>query len=405
MGDRIGVAVLGATGSIGASALQVLRLQGDRFKVVSLTAWNQIGALSRLVNEFSPALVAAAPESVEDAGLDSPPEFQADYYVGGDEGLVAAATHPDVHTVIAGVSGAAGLQSTLAAVRAGKRVLLANKEPLVMCGHLLRDAAAESGACLLPIDSEHNAIFQCLPLEVQRDVAAGRGIRAGPGRSGVSRIALTASGGPFLRTTASGLAKATPNEALAHPTWNMGPKISVDSATLMNKGLELIEACTLFGLDESQVEVVIHPQSVLHSVVYFSDGSLIGQMGSPDMRVPITHGLAYPDRMPSGVAGIDLTEIGQLQFELPDLERFPSLKLARQAAKEGRSAPIVLNAANEVAVQAFLEGRIGFGFIPEIVDRSLERHDPREITELVQVIGIDRETRIVADDIIRGILH
>jgi len=405
MGDRIGVAVLGATGSIGASALQVLRLQGDRFKVVSLTGWSQIGALRKLVNEFSPALVAAAPESPEDVGLNSPPKSQADCYVGGDEGLVAAATHPDVHIVIAGVSGAAGLQSTLAAVRAGKRVLLANKEPLVMCGQLLRDAATESGACLLPIDSEHNAIFQCLPLEAQRDVAAGRGICAGPGRSGVSRIVLTASGGPFLRTTASDIAKATPNEALAHPTWNMGPKISVDSATLMNKGLELIEACTLFGFDESQVQVVIHPQSVMHSAVYFSDGSLIGQMGSPDMRVPIAHGLGYPNRVPSGVAEIDLTEIGHLQFELPDLERFPSLRLARQAAKEGRSAPIVLNAANEVAVQAFLDGRIGFGVIPEIVDKSLETHEPREITELAEVIGIDRETRSAADDIIRGILH
>ena len=405
MSNPIGVAVLGATGSIGASALQILRLQADRFKVVSLTGWNQMGALRKLVNEFSPALVAAAPESAEDVGLNFPPESQADYYVGGDEGLVAAATHPDVHTVIAGISGAAGLQSTLAAVRVGKRVLLANKETLVMCGQLLRDAAAESGACLLPIDSEHNAIFQCLPLEAQRNVASGRGICAGPERSGVSRIALTASGGPFLRTTASGIAKATPNEALAHPTWKMGPKISVDSATLMNKGLELIEACTLFGLDESQVEVIIHPQSVLHSVVYFSDGSLIGQMGSPDMRVPITHGLAYPDRVPSGVAGIDLTEIGQLQFELPDLERFPSLKLARQAAKEGRSAPIVLNAANEVAVEAFLDGRIGFGCIPKIVEESLERHEPTEITELTQVVGIDRETRIAAEDIIRRILH
>ena len=405
MSNPIGVAVLGATGAIGASAVQILRLQADRFKVVSLTGWNQMGALRKLVNEFSPALVAAAPESAEDVGLNFPSESQADYYVGGDEGLVAAATHPDVHTVIAGISGAAGLQSTLAAVRVGKRVLLANKEPLVMCGQLLRDAAAESGACLLPIDSEHNAIFQCLPLEAQRNVAAGRGICAGPERSGVSRIALTASGGPFLRTTASGIAKATPNEALAHPTWNMGPKISVDSATLMNKGLELIEACTLFGLDERQVEVIIHPQSVLHSVVYFSDGSLIGQMGSPDMRVPITHGLAYPDRVPSGVAGIDLTEIGQLQFELPDLERFPSLKLARQAAKEGRSAPIVLNAANEVAVEAFLDGRIGFGCIPKIVEESLERHEPTEITELTQVVGIDRETRIAAEDIIRRILH
>lgn len=270
-----------------------------------------------------------------------------------------------------------------------------------MCGELLRNAASESGACLMPIDSEHNAIFQCLPLEAQRDVTSGRGIGRTSEGAGVSRIALTASGGPFLRAPAAAIARATPAEALAHPIWNMGPKISVDSATLMNKGLELIEACNLFGLQESQIDIIIHPQSVLHSLVYFDDGSLIGQMGNPDMRIPISHGLAYPKRAASGIAGINLAEVGQLNFEPPDLERFPSLALAREAAKAGRSTPIALNAANEIAVDAFLGGLITFGEIPGVVSRVLERHEPSEITDLAHVVEIDLEVRSLANDMMR----
>ena len=401
MTEQIGVAVLGATGSIGSSTLDVLRLHQGRFKIVSLTGWKRIDALRQLSTEFTPALIAAEPEHVPDLGSNPLDGREGGCYLGGEDGLVAAATHPEVDTVVAGVSGAAGLRSTLAAVQAGKRVLIANKEPFVMCGELLRNAASESGACLMPIDSEHNAIFQCLPLEAQRDVTSGRGIGRTSEGAGVSRIALTASGGPFLRAPAAAIARATPAEALAHPIWNMGPKISVDSATLMNKGLELIEACNLFGLQESQIDIIIHPQSVLHSLVYFDDGSLIGQMGNPDMRIPISHGLAYPKRAASGIAGINLAEVGQLNFEPPDLERFPSLALAREAAKAGRSTPIALNAANEVAVDAFLGGLIPFGEIPDVVARVLERHEPSEITDLAHVVEIDLEVRSLANDMMR----
>ena len=327
--------------------------------------------------------------------------MQRSRYLGGEEGLIAAATHPDVDTVIAGVSGAAGLGSTLAAVEAGKRVLIANKEPLVMCGQLLRNAALGSGACLMPIDSEHNAIFQCLPLDLQQDVTSGRGIGSRSAGAGVSRITLTASGGPFLRASTAAIATATPEQALAHPTWKMGPKISVDSATLMNKGLELIEACNLFGLDESQIDIIIHPQSVLHSMVAFSDGSLIGQMGNPDMRIPISYGLGYPERTSSGIGELDLAEIGQLGFERPDLERFPSLVLAREAAKSGRSVPIALNAANEIAVEAFLEARIRFCEIPQVVDRILQIHEPSEVSDLEHVVQIDLEVRALASEMVQ----
>ncbi|MBE30084.1 MAG: 1-deoxy-D-xylulose-5-phosphate reductoisomerase [Acidiferrobacteraceae bacterium] len=401
MTEQMGVAVLGATGSIGSSALDVLRLHRGQYKVVSLTGWKRISALKRLLSEFTPAQIAAEPESGSVVETNVLEGCEGSCYLGGEAGLVAAATHPDVDTVIAGVSGAAGLQSTLAAVEAGKRVLIANKEPLVMCGQLLRDAASGSGACLMPIDSEHNAIFQCLPLELQRDVTSGRGIGSRSAGAGVSQITLTASGGPFLRTSAAEISNATPAQALAHPTWNMGPKISVDSATLMNKGLELIEACSLFGLDESQIDIIIHPQSVLHSMVGFNDGSLIGQMGNPDMRIPISYGLGYPDRVSSGIATMDLAEIGQLDFERPDLERFPSLILAREAAKSGRSVPIALNAANEIAVEAFLDRRIAFGEIPEVVDRILQNHKPSEASDLEQAVDIDLEVRALASEMIR----
>ena len=401
MTEQSGVAVLGATGSIGTSALDVVRLHRDRYKVVSLTGWRRIAALEPLMKEFAPAQIAAESESVSVIDATVLDRCKGSCYLGGEEGLIAAATHPDVDTVIAGVSGAAGLGSTLAAVEAGKRVLIANKEPLVMCGQLVRNAALGSGACLMPIDSEHNAIFQCLPLELQQDVTSGRGIGSRSAGTGVSRITLTASGGPFLRASTAAIANATPEQALAHPTWNMGPKISVDSATLMNKGLELIEACNLFGLDESQIDIIIHPQSVLHSMVAFSDGSLIGQMGNPDMRIPISYGLGYPERTSSGIGELDLAEIGQLGFERPDLERFPSLVLAREAAKSGRSVPIALNAANEIAVEAFLEARIRFCEIPQVVDRILQIHEPSEVSDLEHVVQIDLEVRALASEMVQ----
>ena len=400
MSNPIGVSVLGATGSIGASTLDVIRMHPDRFKVVGLSAWRQADALASLVSEFSPSVVAAAPDVLAGFPSEANGGCAGAAYCGGTAGLNATASHPDASTVVAGISGAAGLESIFSAVKSGKRVLIANKEPLVMCGDLLRQAARESNAALFPVDSEHNAIFQCLPDGLQREVIGGRGLRGGTSHPTVARITLTASGGPFLRTAAADLNNVSPQAALQHPTWSMGPKISVDSATLMNKGLELIEACTLFGLDESQVEVVIHPQSALHSVVYFEDGSLIGQMANPDMRVPITHGLSYPDRIPSGVAALDLVALGRFEFEAPDTERFPCLELARAVISQGRSAPVVLNAANEVAVEAFLGERIRFSDIPSLIEAVLSRHDNAPVTELGQVLEVDKEARAIACNIL-----
>ena len=405
MSDAIGISILGATGSIGTSALNVIRMHPDRFKVVGLSAWRQTDALASLIREFSPSVAAAASEVL--AGFSSEPDHACAQtaYCSGAVGLNTTAAHPDAAIVVAGISGAAGLDSIFSSVKSGKRVLIANKEPLVMCGDLLRQAARESHASLFPVDSEHNAIFQCLPDDLQREVIAGRGLGEGTGSPAVTRITLTASGGPFLRTAAADLRKVTPQAALQHPTWIMGPKISVDSATLMNKGLELIEACTLFGLDQSQVKVVIHPQSALHSAVEFQDGSLVGQMANPDMRVPISHGLSYPDRIPSGVAPLDLVALGRFEFEAPDTARFPCLELARTAISEGRSAPVVLNAANEVAVEAFLAERIRFSDIPSLIEAVLSRHDNTPVPELTRVLEVDQEARIIARNILAKNAH
>ena len=405
MSDAIGISVLGATGSIGTSALNVIRMHPDRFKVVGLSAWRQTDALASLIKEFSPSVAAAAPEVLASFSAEADDACAQTAYCSGAAGLDTTAAHPDAAVVVAGISGAAGLASIFSSVKSGKRVLIANKEPLVMCGDLLRRAARESQASLFPVDSEHNAIFQCLPDDLQREVIAGRGLTGSERYPTVTRIALTASGGPFLRTAAADLNKVTPQAALQHPTWSMGPKISVDSATLMNKGLELIEACTLFGLDQSQVEVVIHPQSALHSAVYFEDGSLVGQMANPDMRVPISHGLSYPDRIPSGVPPLDLVAFGRLEFEAPDLVRFPCLELARTAITEGRSAPVALNAANEVAVEAFLAERIRFSDIPSLIEAVLSQHDNTPVPELARVLEVDQEARVIARNILAKDAH
>ena len=354
----IGVAVLGSTGSIGESTLDVLRRHPDRFRVVALTAHRNAERLFAQCVEFRPdfALIAdstrhaALAARLRGAGL-------ATTLLAGTEDLAAIATLPAADYVMAAIVGAAGLRSTLAAAGAGKRLLIANKEALVMAGRLVLAAAARSGATIIPIDSEHNAVFQCLPQESH----------LGTEPAGVRRIMLTASGGPFRSWSASALQNATPEQACAHPTWNMGRKISVDSATLMNKGLELIEAQLLFGLPVERVEVVIHPQSVVHSLVEYVDGSVLAQLGSPDMRTPIAQALAWPQRLASGVQFLDLLQVARLDFEPPDLQRFPCLGLAIAAARAGAEMPAVLSAANEVAVEAFLEGRLNFAGIERVI--------------------------------------
>jgi len=383
-----GIAILGSTGSIGVSTLDVVARHPDRFKVVALTARSRWQTLAAQCIQFRPEVAVVADASVaqplmlalREAGC--PTEVLI-----GEAGLEAAATLASADIVMAAIVGAAGLLSTLAAARAGRRVLLANKEALVMAGHLLLDTVAAHGAELLPIDSEHNAVFQCLPVG-----ATGRTT------DGVQRIWLTASGGPFLRTQADQLISVTPSQACAHPRWAMGQKISVDSATLMNKGLELIEASLLFSLPVSAIQVVVHPQSIVHSLVEYVDGSTLAQLGHPDMRTPIAHALGYPDRLLSGVESLDLLSLGALQFEPPDRTRFPCLGLAEQAARDGGTTPAVLNAANEVAVAAFLAGRVNFTAIAQVIDGVLQRVASRAMHSLDDVLLADREARQVAQE-------
>jgi len=385
------VAVLGSTGSIGVSTLDVLARHPDRFEVAALAASSSDGRLleqclrhrPRVAVMQSPDAAARLSGALRSAGVGT--EVRC-----GGAALEQCAAGADVDAVMAAIVGAAGLPSTLAAARAGKRVLLANKESLVVAGPLLLESARSSGAGLIPIDSEHNAIFQCLP----------PGLEPGRPVSGVRRILLTASGGPFLRTPVHGLRDVTPDEACAHPRWRMGRKISVDSATLMNKGLELIEACLLFGMEPDRVEVVVHPQSIVHSLVEYVDGSILAQLGNPDMRTPIAHALGWPERIASGVQSLDLTAMGRLEFEPPDVGRFPALRLAREVAEAGGTAPAVLNAANEVAVAAFLAGRLDFPGIPRLIERVLERHRNGPATDLGAVLEADRWAREHSDSML-----
>ncbi len=381
-----GIALLGATGSIGVSTLKVLALHPQRFRVIALSAHQQVDRLQEQCLAFRPIFAVvhdtkAAHElgqALANAGCDTE-------VLAGPEALSQVASDPRVAIVVCGIVGAAGLQSAWAAVKAGKRVLFANKEPLVMSGHLLLAEAKRSGAQLLPLDSEHNAIFQCLP----------------PGRAdladaGVRRILLTCSGGPFRETPASRFPHVTPEEACAHPRWVMGRKISVDSATLMNKGLELIEACRLFGAAPHQVDIVIHPQSVIHSLVEYVDGSVLAQLGNPDMRTPIAHALGFPDRIEAGVARLELTHTGRLDFEQPDEARFPCLGLARVAAVAGGSAPTVLNAANEIAVEAFLQRSLSFAAIPEVISQVMDGLAVVPTDTLEAVLEEDMKARALA---------
>lgn len=384
MNRPLQVTVLGATGSIGLSTLDVIARHPDRYAVFALTGFSRLAELRALCLVHRPRFAVAADEiqagilqqQLREDGLTT-------QVMSGEGGLSGVAAHPEADVVMAAIVGAAGLKPTLAAVQSGKRVLLANKEALVMSGSLFMRALRDSGAVLLPIDSEHNAIFQCLPSTYSQ----------GLGSVGVRRILLTASGGPFREFAPERLIDVTPEQACAHPNWSMGRKISVDSASMMNKGLELIEACWLFDAHPNQVEVVIHPQSVIHSMVDYVDGSVLAQLGNPDMRTPIAHALAWPERIESGVSALDLLQIGRLDFQAPDDSRFPCLQLARQSAENGGTAPAMLNAANEVAVEAFLNRRIRFTEIASIIDDVLNREAPVAVGCLEDVLAADRCAR------------
>ncbi|WP_404363659.1 1-deoxy-D-xylulose-5-phosphate reductoisomerase [Marinobacter sp.] len=380
------VTILGATGSIGLSTLDVIRRHPDRFAIYALTANSRDEDMARLCLEFRPRFAVMADHDAAtrlQAALAGRAETRV---LAGEDGLCEVAAAPEADTVMAAIVGGAGLPPTLAAVRAGKRVLLANKEALVMSGRLFMDAVASSGAELLPIDSEHNAIFQCLPPSRVRNLNG----------DGVRRILLTASGGPFRTHSAAALREVSPAEACAHPNWSMGQKISVDSATLMNKGLEMIEACWLFNARPDQIEVHVHPESIIHSMVEYVDGSVLAQLGSPDMRTPIANGLAWPERIESGVAPLDLFALGRFHFERPDLERFPCLRLAAEAFRAGGTAPALLNAANEVAVAAFLGGKLGFSDIPLIIERTLSAMTVRDADSFDTIFAEDMAARRMA---------
>ncbi len=381
---RQNVTVLGATGSIGVNTLDVIRRHPDRYRAFALCAHSQVDKLFEQCREFEPEFAVVRDASLADelallcrnAGLATSVRH-------GVEALVAMATHADVDSVMAAIVGAAGLEPTLAAAQAGKKILLANKEVLVMAGELFMHAVREHGAILLPVDSEHNAIFQSLPPDFSRGLS----------ECGVRRILLTASGGPFRNTPLSALADVTPEAACAHPNWVMGRKISVDSASMMNKGLEVIEAHWLFACPPEQIQVVVHPQSVIHSLVEYTDGSVLAQLGNPDMRTPIAYALAYPERIDAGVPSLDLFQIARLDFEAPDFDRFPCLELAYEALRAGGTAPAVLNAANEVAVAAFLDRRLPFLGIPRLIEATLKAVPSRPEGSLADVLLADAEAR------------
>jgi 1-deoxy-D-xylulose-5-phosphate reductoisomerase len=380
------LALLGSTGSIGVSTLDIVAAHPDRFRVVSLSAGNNLDRLEEQIRRFQPRIVSvvqaeSARELRERLGPGAPE------VVSGVEGLIACATQGQVEMVVSAIVGAAGLVPTMAAIEAGKDIALANKETLVTAGPLVMAAVARHGVKLYPVDSEHSAIFQSL-----------EGHRHGD----VRRLILTASGGPFRNRPLSDLNQVTPADALAHPNWSMGRKISIDSATMMNKGLEVIEACWLFDLPPERVAVHIHPQSIVHSMVEYIDGAVIAQLGIPDMRTPIAYALSYPDRLPLDLPPLDLCALKTLTFEEPDPEKFPCLGLAYQAAKAGGTAPAVLNAVNEVAVEAFLAGRIGFLDIAAVIRRVLERHSPRELEHIDTALRADRWGREEARRIIGG---
>lgn len=386
------VTVLGATGSIGKNTLDVISRHPERFKVFAISGHRQVELLLRQAQACGCRYTVLADESEFKKARALAESWNVSTEIlCGAEALENVASASDTDIVMAAIVGAAGLQPTLAAVKSGKKVLLANKEALVMSGQLFIDVANENGATLMPIDSEHNAIFQCLPQQYQYGELANSGIR---------KLILTGSGGPFRKLDFASFAHISPEQACAHPNWSMGRKISVDSATMMNKGLEFIEACRLFGATDSDIDVVIHPQSIIHSMVQYVDGSVLSQMGNPDMRTPIAHGLAFPQRIEAGVASLDFPTLPKFTFEAPCFKRYPNLKLAIDAEKDGQGATTALNAANEVAVDAFLRRAISFTQIAKVNAETLERLEPTGVYTLESVLGKDTKARIVAKNIV-----
>ena len=382
------IAILGSTGSIGQSALAVVDAHADRLQVVGLAAGENAERLAAQIARYRPRVAAMATGAAIDTLKQLGSLAGVTIAGSGRDGLVAVASHPDADLVLCASSGTEALEAVLAAIELRKTILLANKEVLVMAGGIVTEAAARHGVAILPVDSEHNAIHQCLH---------------GRDRAEVRRLILTASGGPFRGRPASDLAAVSAADALKHPTWRMGRKITIDSATLMNKGLEVIEACWLFGVSGRQIDVVIHPQSVVHSMVELTDGSVIAQLGVTDMRMPIQYAFSYPDRWAGPLPPLDLTRAGRLEFEAPDTEAFPCLRLAYRALDGARSLPVVLNAANEIAVALFLDGKLGFGAIPDVIERTMDAHLPAEVGTLAAVRAVDHWARDYALKIARGL--
>jgi len=387
-----GVCILGATGSIGVNTLDVVARHPDKYKIVALSANSQVDRLVEQCVQYQPEYAVIANENaVEELKRKLKSKNISAQVLAGVEGLEKIASLPHVDYVMAAIVGAAGLKPTLAAARAGKRILLANKEALVMSGQIFMDEVKKNNAELLPIDSEHNAIFQCLPQDYEKGLS----------ESGITKILLTGSGGPFRTRSSHELENVTPDEACAHPNWSMGRKISVDSATMMNKGLEIIEACWLFNTSPDNIQVVVHPQSVIHSMVQYSDGSVLAQLGQPDMRTPIAHALSWPERIESGVEKLDFFAVAKLEFEQPDYERFPCLRLAEEAIRKGGTAPAILNAANEVAVASFLDNELKFTDIAYIVEQTLANLTSRSADSLTEVLEDDLAARKEAEQLIR----
>lgn len=387
MSESKGITILGATGTIGVNTLDVISRHPDRYHVVALTANTGVDRLFQQCLEHQPEYAAMVDaDAAQQLEQKLRKAGQSTQVVSGIDGLEYVAGLPQIDYVMAAIVGAAGLLPTLAAARAGKRVLLANKEALVMSGAIFMDEIKAHGAELLPIDSEHNAIFQCMPGDFYKGLES----------TGVEKILLTASGGPFRTTPIDQLMTVTPEQAVAHPNWVMGQKISVDSATMMNKGLEVIEACWLFNTTHDKIQVVIHPQSVIHSMVSYNDGSVLAQMGNPDMRTPIAHAMAWPERIESGVEPLDIFEVARLEFEIPDFNRFPCLRMAYESLKMGGTATTILNAANEIAVEAFLNKRLAFTHIATVIEKTMESITTQSAANLASILKADSCARIEA---------